>query len=131
MIWKISLYLLFVALPATVITSVATPGEPEGMIAENVYEEDVPEGIPTDGALMGSIIAPDADDIEIIATNGEETISGTTKENGEFFITGFEEGMYKVIVEATKDGQTESQVFQIVDIVIGEATAIGTVTLEE
>ena len=49
----------------------------------------------------------------------------------EFFITGFEEGMYKVIVEATKNGQTESQVFQNVEIVTGEATAIGTVTLEE
>lgn len=123
--------MLFVALPATVITSAVTPNEPDGMIAENVFEEDVEAGIPTDGALMGSVIAPKAEEVSVIATNGEATITGTTKENGEFFITGFEEGMYKVIVEATINGQTESQVLQNVEIVTGEATAIGTVTLDE
>jgi len=126
MIWKLSIYLLLVALPAGVFTSVVDVKETRdnisSLIAENAEEK-------TDGAIMGSIIAPNAA-ITIKGINGNKTVKGTTNDKGEFFIKGFSEGIYKVIVEAEKDTKTESYTFDDVVIKIGEVTALGTVTIE-
>ncbi len=79
-----------------------------------------------DGAIMGSVIAPNAE-IEIIASNSDKKITGTTNENGEFFITGFEKGIYTVTI--TTENSTEKEVFENVEVAIGEVTALGTVDL--
>lgn len=81
----------------------------------------------TDGAIMGSVIAPNSE-ISIIATNSEKVISGTTNDVGEFFITGFPEGTYTVKIK-TDENETPEQVFEDVKVNIGEVTALGTVTV--
>ena len=80
-----------------------------------------------DGALMGSVIAPNAT-VTIVATNGEDKIVGTTDENGEFFITGFDAGTYTVKIAT--ENTDEDATFQDVEINIGEVTALGTVDIE-
>lgn len=82
--------------------------------------------VKTDGAIMGSVIAPNSD-IVIQASNSEEKIKGTTDENGEFFITGFEEGTYTVTISTSTTDEVET--FQDVEVRIGEVTALGTVDL--
>ncbi|WP_432412159.1 hypothetical protein [Rasiella sp. SM2506] len=82
--------------------------------------------VKTDGAIMGSVIAPNAE-IKIIASNSEEKITGTTDENGEFFIKGFEEGIYTVTITTSTTDKVET--FQDVEVKIGEVTALGTVDL--
>lgn len=79
-----------------------------------------------DGAIMGSVIAPNSE-IEITASNSEEKIKGTTDENGEFFITGFEEGTYTVTI--TTENTEKEEIFRDVEVKIGEVTALGTVDL--
>ena len=81
----------------------------------------------TDGAIMGSVIAPNSE-ISIIATNSEEKITGTTNEVGEFFITGFSEGTYTVKIK-TEESNNPEQVFEDVTVKIGEVTALGTITV--
>jgi len=78
-----------------------------------------------DGAIMGSVIAPNAD-VAIIASNSDEKIKGTTDANGEFFITGFEEGTYTITITTSTE---KEEVFRDVKVRIGEVTAIGTVDL--
>jgi Carboxypeptidase regulatory-like domain len=80
----------------------------------------------TDGAIMGSVIAPNAT-VEIIASNSEERIEGTTDENGEFFINGFKEGTYTITI--TTENTEKKEIFQDVEVRIGEVTALGTVAL--
>jgi len=128
MIWKLSIYLLLVALPAGVVTSVVDVKETREEIAAMITENENTD-TKTDGAIMGSIIAPNAA-ITIKGTNGSKTVKGTTNDKGEFFIKGFSEGVYKVIVEAEKDNKIESYTFDDVVIKIGEVTALGTVTIE-
>ena len=82
--------------------------------------------VKTDGAIMGSVIAPNSD-IVIQASNSEEKIKGTTDENGEFFITGLEEGTYTVTISTSTTDEVET--FQDVEVRIGEVTALGTVDL--
>lgn len=82
--------------------------------------------VKTDGAIMGSVIAPNSE-IVIQASNSEEKIKGTTDENGEFFITGFEEGTYTVTISTSTTDEVET--FQDVEVRIGEVTALGTVDL--
>ena len=81
----------------------------------------------TDGAIMGSVIAPNSE-ISIIATNSEEKITGTTNDVGEFFITGFSEGTYTVKIK-TEENNNPEQVFEDVTVKIGEVTALGTITV--
>ncbi|WP_339701115.1 hypothetical protein [uncultured Marixanthomonas sp.] len=81
----------------------------------------------TDGAIMGSVIAPNSE-VSIVATNSEEKITGTTNDVGEFFITGFPEGNYTVKIK-TEDSKLPEQTFENVKVKIGEVTALGTVTV--
>ena len=81
----------------------------------------------TDGAIMGSVIAPNSE-ISIIASNSEEKITGTTNDVGEFFITGFSEGTYTVKIK-TEESNNPEQVFEDVTVKIGEVTALGTITV--
>ena len=74
MIWKLSIYLLLVALPAGVVTSVVDVKETREEIAAMITENTDTK---TDGAIMGSIIAPNAA-ITIKGTNGSKTVKGTT-----------------------------------------------------
>ncbi|MFC7356071.1 carboxypeptidase-like regulatory domain-containing protein [Jejudonia soesokkakensis] len=133
MIWKMSIYLLLIALPAGIFTSIVdvkeTRNEISKMIAENTSEH-FEEDIKTDGAILGSVIAPNAD-ITIKGIDGIEMVKGTTNEFGEFFINGFEKGTYDIIVEAKSEGNLEIYKFDDVEIGIGEVTALGTVNLEE
>ena len=80
-----------------------------------------------DGAIMGSVIAPNSE-VSIVATNSEEKITGTTNDVGEFFITGFSEGTYTVKIK-TDEAETPEQTFENVKVKIGEVTALGTVTV--
>ena len=82
--------------------------------------------VKTDGAIMGSVIAPNSE-IVIKASNSEEKIKGTTDENGEFFITGFEEGTYTITITTSTTDKVRT--FQDVEVNIGEVTALGTVDL--
>ncbi len=81
----------------------------------------------TDGAIMGSVIAPNSE-VSIVATNSEEKITGTTNDVGEFFITGFPAGNYTVKIK-TEDIKLTEQTFENVEVRIGEVTALGTVTV--
>ncbi|MAZ71656.1 MAG: hypothetical protein CMC70_00780 [Flavobacteriaceae bacterium] len=81
--------------------------------------------VKTDGAIMGSVIAPNSE-IVIKASNSEDIIKGTTDENGEFFINGFEEGTYTVTITTSTTNEVET--FNDVKVNIGEVTALGTVT---
>lgn len=81
-----------------------------------------------DGAIMGSVIAPNAE-IIITALNSEETITGTTNELGEFFINGFPEGTYTVEISTAENENV--QTFKDVEVRIGEVTELGTVTLAQ
>ncbi|MCH2489781.1 MAG: hypothetical protein MK211_06490 [Flavobacteriales bacterium] len=128
MIWKISIYLLFIALPTWVVTETFTMNETEE--TEEVVTVNNNEA-PTDGAILGSVIAPDAD-IIIQGSNGNDIITGETNELGEFFIKGFEEeGFYTITIQAIKDTKVASHTFKEVEIRMGEVTALGTVDLSE
>lgn len=81
-----------------------------------------------DGAIMGSVIAPNAD-IVITANNSDKKITGTTNENGEFFITGFPAGTFTVEISSSKSDNVE--VFDDVEVAIGEVTALGTVAMDQ
>jgi len=81
----------------------------------------------TDGAIMGSVIAPNSE-VSIVATNSEEKITGTTNDVGEFFINGFPEGTYTVTIN-TDESEEPEQTFEDVEVRIGEVTALGTVTV--
>lgn len=132
MIWKMSIYLLLIALPAGIFTSIVdvkeTRNEVSKLLAENTSENL--EEVKTDGAILGSVIAPNAE-ITIKGIDGVEMVKGTTNEFGEFFINGFDEGTYDIIVEAKTEDDLEIHKFEEVEIRIGEVTALGTVDLEE
>jgi|GEM_PF-3166989 len=95
----------------------------------NTTEQAKPESETqkTDGAIMGSVIAPNSE-VAIVATNSEEKITGTTNDVGEFFITGFPAGKYTVKIK-TEENETVEQTFENVEVRIGEVTALGTVTV--
>ncbi|QIE60022.1 carboxypeptidase regulatory-like domain-containing protein [Rasiella rasia] len=80
----------------------------------------------TDGAIMGSVIAPNAE-ILIVATDSDKTFKGKTDDNGEFFITGLQEGTYEITISDEITDREET--FEDVIIRIGEVTALGTVEL--
>lgn len=130
MIWKIGIYMILVALPLSIFTSEEDMKSSHDAISTfvevNATEE---ETIKTDGAILGSIIAPNAE-IEIKGTDGEQTIVGTTDENGEFFMTGFDAGTYTICVQAVQGEEVITHTFEDVEINIGEVTALGTVTIE-
>jgi|GEM_PF-2109421 len=86
------------------------------------------DAIPTDGAILGAVIAPKAT-VTICASNNSSTLKGTVSEKGEFFINGFDDGVYNVIISATKNGTL--QISQIEDVMIrqGEVTALGTIDM--
>lgn len=92
-----------------------TPEEPTGNLTVKI-----------DGAIMGSVMPPNPE-IEITASNSEETIEATTDENGQFFITGFEKGTYTVIIK--NENSNEQEVFEDVEVAVDEVTALGTVDL--
>jgi hypothetical protein len=127
-----SIYLLLIALPAGIFTSVVdvkeTKKEFSKFISENSSE--ALKDVKTDGAILGSVIAPNAE-ITIKGIDGLEMVKGTTDEFGEFFINGFDEGTYDIIVEAKTEDNVEIHTFSDVEIRIGEVTALGTVDLEE
>jgi hypothetical protein len=127
-----SIYLLLIALPAGIFTSVVdvkeTKKEFSKFISENSSE--ALKDVKTDGAILGSVIAPNAE-ITIKGIDGLEMVKGTTDEFGEFFINGFDEGTYDIIVEAKAEDNVEIHTFSDVEIRIGEVTALGTVDLEE
>lgn len=86
------------------------------------------DAIPTDGAILGAVIAPEAT-VTICASNDSSALKGTVSEKGEFFINGFDDGVYNVIISATKNGTV--QISQIEDVMIrkGEVTALGTIDM--
>lgn len=104
-------------------------GEKNTEASNNNTEQTNPEteSKKTDGAIMGSVIAPNSE-VLIVATNSEEKITGTTNDVGEFFIKGFPEGTYTVTIKTNESEQPE-QTFENVEVRIGEVTALGTVTV--
>ncbi|NND88326.1 MAG: carboxypeptidase regulatory-like domain-containing protein [Flavobacteriaceae bacterium] len=130
MIWKIGTYLLLIAMPLSLFTSESdfknARTSAVNFVAENVEEE---EALPNDGAILGSVIAPNAE-VVIKASNGDIIRTGTTDENGEFFINGFEAGNYTICIQANDQERIATHTFEDVEIRIGEVTALGTVTIE-
>jgi len=125
MIWKLSIYALLIALPAGIFTSVVDVKEKREDISKVIAAASEEKA---DGAILGSVIAPDAT-VEIQAENGKENIVGGTNEDGEFFINGFSEGIYTITIKASdKNNNVETHTFNDVVIKIGEVTALGTVT---
>ena len=132
MTFKISMYLLFVALPLFIITSFFENNEMDNKNFKN--EASIAKAMenPQDGAILGSVIAPNAS-ILIKGINdrkGKVEVRGKTDENGEFFINGFDEGTYTITIEANKNKEITTYTFNDVEIAIGEVTALGTVTIE-
>jgi len=126
MIWKLSIYALLIALPAGIFTSVVDVKEKREDFSKVIAAASEEKA---DGAILGSVIAPGAT-VEIQAENGKESITGGVNEAGEFFINGFSEGTYTVMIKALdKNNKVKTHTFDDVEIKIGEVTALGTVTL--
>lgn len=121
---KNGIFLAIIGLTVYACETVTTENSDTAMIESDTAEFTTK----MDGAIMGSVIAPNAE-VVITANNSEEKITGTTNENGEFFITGFPAGTFTVKITTDKNDTTE--VFENVEVAIGEVTALGTVTLSQ
>ncbi len=67
---------------------------------------------------------------EISATNGIDTISSFTDENGNFLLVGLEEGTYTVTITPDLASGLTSQTLENVEVIVGEITELGAIILE-
>lgn len=83
----------------------------------------------TSGAISGSV-TPTEIQTEISATNGVETISTFTNEEGNFVLVGLTEGTYTVSVTPDSASELTSLTIENVEVTSGETTDLGIIALE-
>lgn len=127
--WKITLYLLFVALPMWGITSFfdENPTTSENIKTESVLTSS--EKTPTDGAILGSIIT-NKSNIALSIYNEKSQISKPIEASGDYFLKGFEDGIYTIEIVSQDTPNIQFEKFEEVIIRTGEVTALGTVTID-
>ena len=81
------------------------------------------------GSISGNV-APIEVLSEISATNGIDTISTFTDENGNFLLVGLTEGTYTVTISPDIASGLTSQTIENVEVIIGETTDLGEIILE-
>lgn len=81
------------------------------------------------GSISGSV-APIEVLSEISATNGVDTLSSFTDENGNFLLVGLTEGIYTVTISPDIASGLTSQTIENVQVIIGETTDLGEIFLE-
>lgn len=81
------------------------------------------------GAISGSI-TPSEIQTEISATDGNDTISAFTDEDGGFVLVGLAEGTYTVTITPDAASGLTSQTIENVVVNVGETTDLGIIALE-
>ncbi|MTE26987.1 DUF4382 domain-containing protein [Winogradskyella ouciana] len=81
------------------------------------------------GSLSGTVLPADVV-VAVEATNGIETASTLTDDSGNFQILGLSPGVYTVTITPDNDSMLNAVIIEDVEIVIGETTNLGTITLE-
>lgn len=81
------------------------------------------------GAISG-MISPIDYQVEVKATTATDTVSAYTNTEGKFKLYGVPEGTYKVTFTPDTASGLSIKVVDVVNVVIGENTNMGTVTLE-
>ncbi|MBT8393975.1 MAG: DUF4382 domain-containing protein [Flavobacteriaceae bacterium] len=80
------------------------------------------------GAISGSITPIDVQ-TEVSVSNGSETISSFTNENGNFILVGLTQGTYSVTITPDTSSGFTTQTIENVEVNIGETTDIGDISL--
>ena len=83
----------------------------------------------TSGAISGSV-TPAEIQTEISASNGVDTISTFTNEEGNFVLVGLTEGTYTVSVTPDSASELTSLTIENVEVTSGETTDLGIIALE-
>lgn len=83
----------------------------------------------TSGAISGSI-TPAEIQSEISATNGTDTVSAFTNDEGNFVLVGLAEGAYTITVTPDAASGLASQSIDNVVVNVGETTDLGIIALE-
>lgn len=81
------------------------------------------------GYISGSISPLDLQ-VLIEATNGIDTITAYADDNGDFYLVGLDPGTYTVSAYPDTTSGFETQVFEGITVLVGEATNIGTILFE-
>ena len=81
------------------------------------------------GSLSGTVLPTDVA-VAVEATNGIETASTLTDDAGSFQILGLSPGIYTVTITPDDDSMLNAVIIEDVEIVLGETTNLGTITLE-
>ena len=126
MIWRIFIILILIAVPVSGLaefkeSKIAAADRDDVLFSTNEAPED--------GAILGSVISPKGE-VTICAVNGSSEIKGTVNEDGEFFINGFEPGVYSVTISSKIDDEIKQLTYEDVEVRIGEVTALGTTDLD-
>ena len=127
--WKITLYLLFVALPMWGVTSFYGENSASITELETASAISATEETPSDGAILGSIIA-DESLLTIKVHNKTSEFCKVMEASGDYFIKGFQDGIYTVEIVSTNLNDERSEIFKEVEIRQGEVTALGTVAFQ-
>lgn len=83
----------------------------------------------TTGVISGSVTSAEIQ-TEISATNGIDTISAFTNEEGNFVLVGLTEGAYTVTVTPDPVSELTPQTIENVEVLVGEITDLGIIVLE-
>ena len=81
------------------------------------------------GAISGSVTPIDVQ-MEISATNGVDTISSFTDEDGYFVLVGLPQGSYTVTVTPDPTSELATQTIENVEVNVGETTDLGIISIE-
>ena len=79
---------------------------------------------------ISGVVSPQDLQVLVEAANGIATVSAYTDENGEFYLVGLDSGSYTVSVIPDVNSGFETQVFENVNVIVGESTNIGTIVFE-
>ena len=81
------------------------------------------------GAIGGNVTPIDVQ-MEISATNGVDTISAFTDEDGYFVLVGLSQGSYTVTVTPDPTSELATQTIENVEVNVGEITDLGIISME-
>jgi len=82
------------------------------------------------GIVTGVVTNPDVQVLASIAISETESVSAYTDENGVFKLYGVPAGTYDLVLTAPEDSGLEDSVLESVEVVNGEITDVGEITLE-
>ena len=79
---------------------------------------------------ISGVVSPQDLQVLVEVTNGVDTISAYSDENGIFYLVGLDSGSYTVSAIPDVNSGFDTQVFENVNVTVGEATNIGTIVFE-